>query len=90
MHDEKSWHFVAVDDVVIGCGIGSLDSANKTQLMQMAVEKPTRKGSVSLVNELLSFCKSKLKRSVTPERMLCLFLFESGFEIYDEPFVSGD
>jgi hypothetical protein len=46
MHDEKSWHFVAVGEVVIGCGIGSLDSANKTQLMQMAVETNKERGPV--------------------------------------------
>jgi hypothetical protein len=23
----KSWHFVAVNDIAIGCGIGSLDTA---------------------------------------------------------------
>ncbi|MFT7336110.1 MAG: N-acetylglutamate synthase-like GNAT family acetyltransferase, partial [Porticoccaceae bacterium] len=64
MHDEKAWHLVAVEnDVVFGCVVlVPLDPGQKkAQLMQMAVETNQQGNGVGklLVNELLSFCKSK-------------------------------
>ena len=64
MHDEKSWHFVAVEnDIVIGCVVlvPLNPQQTKAQLMQMAVETNLQGKGIGklLVNELLSFCKSK-------------------------------
>jgi predicted GNAT family N-acyltransferase len=94
MHDKKSWHFVAVEnDVVIGCVVlVPLDTAqSKTQLMQMAVETNQQGKGIGklLVNELLSFCKSKTIGEVVchSRENAVAFYLKSGFEIYDEPFV---
>jgi predicted GNAT family N-acyltransferase len=94
MHDKKSWHFVAVEnDVVIGCVVlVPLDTAqSKTQLMQMAVETNQQGKGIGklLVNELLSFCKSKTIGEVVchSRENAVAFYLKSGFEIYDAPFV---
>lgn len=94
MHDEKAWHFVAVeDDNVIGCVVlVPLDKEKtKTQLMQMAVETDQQGKGIGklLVNELLSFCKSNgIKEVVCHARDNAVpFYLNLGFEIYDEPFV---
>jgi predicted GNAT family N-acyltransferase len=94
MHDEKSWHFVAVEnETVIGCVVlVPLDPGQtKTQLMQMAVETNQQGKGIGklLINELLSFCKSKgIEEVVCHSRENAVpFYLNSGFEIYDEPFV---
>jgi predicted GNAT family N-acyltransferase len=94
MHDEKAWHFVAVEgNDVIGCVVlVPLDSGQtKTQLMQMAVETNQQGKGIGklLVNELLSFCKSKgIEEVVCHSRENAIaFYLNLGFEIYDEPFV---
>jgi predicted GNAT family N-acyltransferase len=94
MHDEKAWHLVAVEnDVVLGCVVlVPLDPGQKkAQLMQMAVETNQQGNGVGklLVNELLSFCKSKgIQEVVCHSRENAVpFYLNLGFEIYDEPFV---
>lgn len=94
MHDEKAWHFVAIEnDAVIGCVV--LNPLNpeqtKTQLMQMAVETDQQGKGIGklLVQELLSFCKSNgVTEVVCHARDYAVpFYLNLGFEIYDEPFV---
>jgi predicted GNAT family N-acyltransferase len=94
MHDEKSWHFVAIDnDITIGCVVlVPLNSEQtKAQLMQMAVETNLQGKGIGqlLVNELLSFCKSKgIEKVVCHSRENAVpFYLNLGFEIYDAPFV---
>jgi predicted GNAT family N-acyltransferase len=94
MHDEKSWHFVVVkNDIVIGCVLlVPLDQAQKkTQLMQMAVETNQQRKGIGqlLVNELLSFCKSKgISEVVCHSRENAVpFYLNLGFELFDAPFM---
>lgn len=94
MHDEKSWHFVAIEnDNVIGCVVlVPLDQEQtKTQLMQMAVETNQQGKGIGklLVNELLAFSKSKgIKEVVCHSRDNAVpFYLNLGFEIFDDPFV---
>ncbi len=94
MHDEKSWHFVAVENGnVIGCVVlfplGS--EGRKAQLMQMAVESNLQGKGVGklLVTHLLAFCKTKgIKEVLCHSRDTAVkFYLKSGFEIYDAPFI---
>jgi predicted GNAT family N-acyltransferase len=94
MHDEKAWHFVAIEnDTVIGCVVlVPLDEEQtKTQLMQMAVETNQQGKGIGklLVIELLSFCKShNIKEVVCHARATAVpFYLNLGFEIYDAPFM---
>ena len=94
MHDEKSWHFVAVkEDTVIGCVVlVPLNSdQTETQLMQMAVQTNQQGKGIGklLVNELLAFSKSKgIKEVVCHSREDAVpFYLNLGFKIYGEPFV---
>jgi predicted GNAT family N-acyltransferase len=94
MHDEKSWHFVAVEDNnILGCVVlVPLDQEQtKTQLMQMAVETNQQGKGVGklLVKELLAFSKSKgIKEVICHSRDNAVpFYLNLGFEIYDEAFV---
>ncbi|EIA10586.1 GNAT family N-acetyltransferase [Flavobacterium frigoris] len=94
MHDEKSWHFVAVEnDSVIGCVVlvPLNQEQTKTQLMQMAVETNQQGKGIGklLVKELLAFSISnEIKEVVCHSRDNAVpFYLNLGFEIYDEPFV---
>ncbi len=94
MHDEKSWHFVAVEkDAVIGCVVLVPLNATqtKTQLMQMAVETNQQGKGIGklLVKELLDFSKSKgIKEVICHARDSAVpFYLNLGFEIYDDPFL---
>lgn len=94
MHDEKSWHFVAVEnEAVIGCVVlvPLNPEQTKTQLMQMAVETNQQGKGVGklLVKDLLAFSKSKgIKEVVCHARDNAVpFYLNLGFEIYDDPFV---
>ena len=94
MHDEKSWHFVAVEnEVVFGCVVlVPLDPGQKkAQLMQMAVETDQQGNGIGtlLVNELLAFCRSAgIKELVCHSRENAVpFYLNLGFEIYDKPFM---
>ena len=93
MNDEKSWHFVAVEEgAVIGCVVlFPLDSEGHTaQLMQMAVESNLQGKGIGklLVDHLLGFCKTQgIKQVVCHSRDTAVkFYLRSGFEIYGEPF----
>jgi predicted GNAT family N-acyltransferase len=94
MHDEKSWHFVAVEnDVVIGCVVLVPQDLGqrKAQLMQMAVETNQQGKGIGklLVKELLSFCNANgIKEVVCHARDNAVpFYLSLGFETYDEAFV---
>jgi predicted GNAT family N-acyltransferase len=94
MHDQKAWHFVAVEsDAVIGCVVlNPLNSEKtKTQLMQMAVETNQQRKGIGklLVKELLSFCNANgIKEVVCHARDNAVpFYLNLGFEIYDKPFM---
>lgn len=94
MHDERAWHFVAVEEGrVIGCVVlNPLDKeGKKAQLMQMAVESDQQGKGIGklLVDELLHFCKSKgMQEVVCHSRSAVVdFYSKQGFEVYDEPFV---
>lgn len=94
MHDEESWHFVALENEgVIGCVVlFPLDrEGRQAQLMQMAVETNQQGKGIGklLVNELLSFSKSKgIKEVVCHARSTVVqFYLNLGFEIYDEAFM---
>jgi predicted GNAT family N-acyltransferase len=93
MHDEQSWHFVAVsNNKVIGCVVlfPVEQEAHQAQLMQMAVETNNQGTGVGklLVGALLDFC-----RSVGIREIICharteavSFYLKLGFEIYGAPF----
>lgn len=94
MHDEISWHFVAVEnDTVIGCVVlvPKNKVQTKTQLMQMAVETNQQGKGVGklLVKELLSFSRLKgINEIVCHARDNAVpFYLSLGFQIYDDPFV---
>lgn len=94
MNDERSWHFVALEDGnVVGCVVlFPIDiKNNRAQLMQMAVDFNLQGKGVGklLVNELVNFCKSKgITQIICHSRSTVVdFYFNLGFEIYDEPFV---
>src|SRR5205807_2331200 len=93
MNDERSWHFVAVEEgAVIGCVVlFPLDGEEqKAQLMQMAVESNLQGKGIGklLVEHLLNFCKTKnIKEVVCHSRDTAVKFYSNlGFEIYDEPF----
>lgn len=94
IHDEKSWHFVAVEDNnLIGCVVlvPLHPEQTKTQLMQMAVETNRQGKGIGklLVQELLAFSKSNGIKEVTCHARdnAVPFYLGLGFEIYDDPFV---
>ena len=94
MHDEKAWHFVALDNnTVIGCVVlVPLDAEKtKTQLMQMAVQTDQQGKGVGklLVKELLSFSRENgIKEVACHARDTAVpFYLNLGFEIYDDAFV---
>lgn len=94
MNDEKSWHFIALENnQVIGCVVlFPLDEQkSRAQLMQMAVETDHQGKGVGklLVLELLRFCRSeRIKEVVCHSRDTAVpFYLNLGFEIYDDPFM---
>ena len=93
MHDEKSWHFVAIDDnKVIGCVVlvPLDDKNNMVQLIQMAVEDSYQRKGIGkkMVLELVEFSKSTgIKQIVCHAREDAVqFYLNMDFEIYDEAF----
>lgn len=93
MHDQKSWHFVAVEDgKVIGCVVlVPLDDAKtKNQLMQMAVETGQQGKGIGkqLVKELLAFSQSMgIREIVCHARDNAVPFYKSlGFEVFGAPF----
>ena len=94
MHDEKSWHFVAVENNhVIGCVVlvPLNPEETKTQLMQMAVETQHQGKGIGklLVKELINFSKTNgIQEVVCHARDNAVPFYQNlGFEIYDEPFI---
>jgi predicted GNAT family N-acyltransferase len=93
MHDEKAWHFVAVEHGdVLGCVVlVPLDGPEmKGQLMQMAVDASQQGKGVGklLVRELFTFCASEgIQEVVCHARDTAVPFYRSlGFEAYGEPF----
>ena len=94
MNDEKSWHFIAIENNhVIGCVVlFPLDEQqSRAQLMQMAVEDDYQGKGIGklLVLKLLNFCRSqRIKEVVCHSRDTAVpFYLKLGFEIYDDPFI---
>lgn len=94
MHDEKSWHFVAVENNhVIGCVVlvPLNPEQTKTQLMQMAVETQHQGKGIGklLVKELINFSKTNgIQEVVCHARDNAVPFYQNlGFEIYDKPFI---
>lgn len=93
MHDEKSWHFVAIDNSeVIGCVVlVPLDDSGKTtQLIQMAV-KDTYQGKgvgKKLVDALEQFALATGIELIEchAREVAVRFYVKLGYEIYGEPF----
>ena len=93
MHDEKSWHFVALDEnQVIGCVVlvPLDDKNNKVQLIQMAVENSYQRKGVGkkMLLELIAFSKLKEIKQITchARENAVQFYLNMGFKIYDEAF----
>ena len=93
MHDEKSWHFVALDkNKVIGCVVlvPLDDKNNKVQLIQMAVEDSYQRKGIGkkMVHELVEFSKSiGINQIVCHAREDAVqFYLNMDFEIYNEAF----
>ncbi|MFC6095567.1 GNAT family N-acetyltransferase [Flavobacterium qiangtangense] len=93
MHDEKSWHFVAVEaGQVLGCVVlVPLDGPEmKGQLIQMAVDGTQQGKGVGklLVKELFAFCELEgIHEVVCHARDSAVPFYRSlGFEAYGEPF----
>jgi predicted GNAT family N-acyltransferase len=93
MNDEKSWHFVAVqNNTVVGCVVlFPLGGETRlAQLMQMAVESNLQGKGIGklLVNCLLEFCKANgIKEVVCHSRENAVKFYSGiGFEVYGEPF----
>lgn len=93
MNDDKSWHFVAMDNnSLIGCVVLFPTNKEKTtaQLMQMAID-PAHQGKgvgKMLVNYLLDFSKQQGVSEVTchSRKNVNPFYQKLGFEIYGEAF----
>lgn len=93
MHDEKSWHFVALDKgKVIGCVVlVPLDAQNqKAQLIQMAVDNIWQGKGIGklLVKALIAFSiKSGIGEIQIHSRSdITSFYTHLGFEIYGHEF----
>lgn len=93
MHDEASWHFVAIEqEQVIGCVVlRPLDAKNtKAQLMQMAVASEQQGKGIGklLVQDLLRFSETTgIQEIICHARDNAVaFYLRQGFEIYDEAF----
>lgn len=93
MHDEISWHFIALqDEEVIGCVVlrPLNEEKSKAQLMQMAVDTNRQGQGIGrkLVDTLLQFCSSNAITEVVchARENAIQFYANQGFEIYDEPF----
>ncbi len=94
MHDDRSWHFVALDNnTVVGCAVlvpveGNL---NLAQLIQMAVDPNIQgKGIGKLIlNEIIAFAKIKqFDEIVCHAREYAVNFYEkAGFKKYGNSFV---
>ena len=94
MRDEDSLHFVCVEESkVVACLIVYLESSNRGQLMQMAVDKSYQGKGIgrSLVTFALQKCAEQaLKEIFCHARETVTGFYDSlGFEAYDEPFLEA-
>jgi len=92
MHDENSWHFVALDDhKVVGCVVLVPVEAHKAQLIQMAVDGSCQGKGVGkkLVHALVEFAISEHIQEILchARENVVDFYAKLGFEVYDDPFV---
>tara|TARA_R110000868_G_scaffold111773_1_gene301525 strand:+ start:27880 stop:28320 length:441 start_codon:yes stop_codon:yes gene_type:complete len=94
MHDNKSFHFVAVENgKVVGCVVlfPLSETDNQAQLLQMAVETNQQGKGIGklLIKGLIKFAKENaIKDVVCHARDNAVPFYQSlNFEIYDEPFV---
>ncbi len=94
MHDNKSFHFVAVENKkVVGCVVlfPLSETDNQAQLLQMAVETNQQGKGIGklLIKELVKFAKENdIKAVVCHARDNAVPFYQSlNFEIYDEPFL---
>lgn len=93
MHDNQSWHFVAIENSeVIGCVLLKPISENPctAQLLQMAVSSSAQGKGIGkmLIKALLDFCSHNNITEVTchARESAANFYKSIGFEIYDDPF----
>ena len=93
MHDERSWHFVALEnDNVIGCAVlvPSEEHKSLAQLIQMAVDPDVQGKGIGqlLLKEIITFAKSKsLKEIQCHSRHYAVdFYKKAGFTTYGETF----
>jgi predicted N-acetyltransferase YhbS len=82
MHDQKAWHFVAVEsDAVIGCVVLNPLTPENQCNSQMAVETDQQGKGIGklLVKELLSFVMlTELKKWFAMRETMPFLLFEFG------------
>lgn len=93
MNDEKSWHFVALDnDELIGCVVlvPLDDQKQKAQLIQMAVDANRQGQGIGklLVKDLIDFSKNTgiLEIQIHSRSDIIPFYSHLGFEVYGEEF----
>ncbi len=93
MHDERSWHFVALqDDQVIGCAVLVPSEENKTsaQLIQMAVASDVQGKGIGqlLLNKIIAFAKHKSLQEIHchSRQYAVNFYKKAGFTVYGETF----
>ena len=92
MHDENSWHFVATDaDAVVGCVVLVPLEANKSQLIQMAVDNRYQGKGIGrkLVAALIAFSTSHgiLEITCHARENVVDFYKRMGFKVYGEAFI---
>lgn len=91
MHDEKSWHFIALDkDEVIGCVVLVPLSTNTAQLIQMAVKSSYQGQGVGkqLIDILMEFSTGEGITIIEchARKNSIQFYTKLGFEVYGETF----
>lgn len=91
MHDEQSWHFIALDkNEVIGCVVLVPLSSNTAQLIQMAVKSSYQGQGVGkqLIDILVEFSTNEGITTIEchARENAVRFYARLGFEIYGEAF----
>ncbi|MGS2741836.1 GNAT family N-acetyltransferase [Sinomicrobium sp. M5D2P17] len=93
MHDEKSWHFVAVEDnMVMGCAVlvPSEETPGTAQLMQMAVDTNIQGKGIGklLLCEIITFARNKGLQEISchSRKYAVDFYTKLGFKVYGKPF----
>jgi len=93
MNDDKSWHFVAIENgQLLGCAVlfPTDDQETTAQLMQMAIATDFQRKGIGkrLVVDILAFAKQQGIKEVTchSRQYANAFYQKLGFEIYGEEF----